>query len=166
MRLAGGFGSQDFPNKERAIQYLNIGHSFDRICTTIAQWRPPNEGVVQVSCASVTTRQVLHLHQITLENPCYQLLTTRVTREQIQQVHGSAWSLVVGECARNMLRPRVPLFFVQQSRTQIKCVCVHDHLLQLKDQLLDLGLGAKSWPAGLPPSSAPCGGLRLTTGWR
>jgi diadenosine tetraphosphatase ApaH/serine/threonine PP2A family protein phosphatase len=28
-----------------------------------------------------------------------------------------------------------------------KYVCVHDHLLQLMDQLLDLGLGAKSWPA-------------------
>ena len=33
-----------------------------------------------------------------------------------------------------------------------KYVCVDDHLLQLMDQLLDLGLGAKSWPAiGLHP---------------
>ncbi len=28
-----------------------------------------------------------------------------------------------------------------------KYVCVDDHLLQLIDQPLDLGLGAKSWPA-------------------
>jgi hypothetical protein len=112
---------------------------------------PPNwEGVVQVVCASVThTGQVLHLHtRSRFRKPVRSTVNNRVAREQMQQVQGSAWSLlVVGECARDMLRPRVRLFCVQQSRTQVNTYALTIKLLQFIDQLLDLGLGAKSWPA-------------------
>ncbi len=71
-------------------------------------------------CVSVTEdRCSTSTQDHAFENQCCQLETTEAPGRKMQQVQGSAWSLVVGECARDMLRPRVRLFCVQQSRPQV-----------------------------------------------
>jgi hypothetical protein len=70
----------------------------------------------------------------------------------MQQVQGSVWLLVVGECASQHVETKSTPILFPTVLDPGNYICTDNHLLQLMDQLLDLGLGAKSWPAiGLHP---------------